>query len=340
MSKIKNKKLQIFKAFSQNLEWLRIKQPTFIENLNRTGVCVCPICLIPFGESSLDPSLKNPLTIEHVPPEALGGKSKILTCKNCNSKSGHLLDGHLYKLLLEVDFDAFLPNSSTKATFELNGNKVNGTVSINGDGVWNLNTNSKISHPKQSENFHKDLKLETKVITPTNAPFVEQFKTPTFNFTKRNTAAIRRAEVAVLRIAYLQLFGVFGNSILLNPFFETVRKQIQSPDEDIMPRPFWIKYHFSDEDEGINLIRSPKELRCFLIIMKLKTDSGPRRLAIALPGPYGEGLNLYENIKTMLGTDGVDQTVILDHIKDEQFVSKENDVLAYIGYWNGIQDDN
>lgn len=340
MSKTKNKKLQLFKAFSQNLAWLRIKQPTWIENLDRTDVIVCPECLLIFDESSLQPSLKNPLTIEHVPPESLGGKSKLLTCKDCNSKSGHLLDGHLYKLLLQMDFDSFLPNSSTKATFELNGNKVNGTVSINNEGVWSLNANSKISHPKQSENFNNDLKLETKVITPRKPPYVDQFQTPTFKFSTRNAAAVKRAEVAVLRIAYLQLFSVFGNSVLVNPFLDKVRKQIQSPDEDILPRPFWIKYNFSDEDEGINLIRSPKELRCFLIIMKLKTDSGIRRLAIALPGPYEPGLDIYDNIKTMLGTDGVNQTIVLTHVNDEHFVSKEDDVLAYLGYWNGIQDDN
>lgn len=338
MSKNKDKKLRIFKVFSQNLEWIT-KHPTFTGNLKASNNYICPICLRIFDESSLEQGINNPLTIEHVPPEALGGKSKLLTCKECNSKSGHLLDGQLYKLLLQMDFDSFLPNSKTKATFDLNGNKVNGSVEIDNEGVWSLRLMPQYSNPKHSESFFKDFKMSTKSVNPmVRPPFVEQFKSPTFKFSKRNSAQIKRAEVAVLRIAYLYLFSIFGNSVLLNPFLDNVRKQILSPDEDILPRPFWIKYYFAEEWDGINLIRSPKELRCFLIIFNLKTDSGTRKIAIALPGPYENGLDIYENIKTLLGTDGLSQNVTLDHINDEGFVLNEKDIFAYLGYWNGIQD--
>ena len=66
------------------------------------GWCVCPICLEPFSFSEegeieyngMDNS-SNPrphLTVEHVPPKALGGKKICLTCNRCNSNSGNTMD--------------------------------------------------------------------------------------------------------------------------------------------------------------------------------------------------------------------------------------------------------
>ncbi|MBK9209082.1 MAG: hypothetical protein IPL71_12575 [Anaerolineales bacterium] len=43
------------------------------------------------------------LTLEHIIPSALGGKFITLTCKECNSKSGELLDAHLIQRLRTED---------------------------------------------------------------------------------------------------------------------------------------------------------------------------------------------------------------------------------------------
>src|SRR5450759_3554981 len=59
---------------------------------------VCPL----FGEVvTEDQWLANPdlLSDEHVPPEALGGRVLCLTCKKCNSRSGHTIDSEATKRL-------------------------------------------------------------------------------------------------------------------------------------------------------------------------------------------------------------------------------------------------
>lgn len=335
--KNKDKKLKIFKAFSQNLDWFKEHQAIKIEPDIPNGY-ICPVCLEMFDELSLQSTSKNPLTIEHVPPESLGGKSRILTCKECNSKSGHQLDSHLVKSLLETDFHSFLPNSMTKAVFELNGNKINGTVDISDKGVWNLRMSPKHSNPSEASQFVNDFTLKSTIENSffEQEYFGPQIKSPNFTLKPRDTAEIRRAEVALLRIAYLYLYSVFGNAVLLNATLGKIRKQILNPAEDILKAPYWIKYEFSDEWDGINMVREPKELRCFLIIFKLKTKSGVRKFNIALPGLSEPDLNIYENIGNLLCTDGTHQNIILDHINDKGFLQKKEDTFAYLGYWRGI----
>src|SRR5690349_23826815 len=49
----------------------------------------CPICLECFDREALD--ARN-LTLEHIPPESIGGKPLCLTCKSCNDRGGHSSD--------------------------------------------------------------------------------------------------------------------------------------------------------------------------------------------------------------------------------------------------------
>src|SRR5580704_16833636 len=45
----------------------------------------CPICL---GRFTIEALAQNQLSAEHVPPESLGGRELLLTCRNCNNSSG------------------------------------------------------------------------------------------------------------------------------------------------------------------------------------------------------------------------------------------------------------
>jgi hypothetical protein len=60
---------------------------------------MCPICMVLYNRKGLDQSVENPLTIEHCPPEELGGKPLLLLCKKCNNTSGSELDVKLMEYL-------------------------------------------------------------------------------------------------------------------------------------------------------------------------------------------------------------------------------------------------
>lgn len=51
----------------------------------------CPCCLTVYDHASVD--IGN-LTIEHVPPEGVGGRGLPLTCKECNNSAGREFDSH------------------------------------------------------------------------------------------------------------------------------------------------------------------------------------------------------------------------------------------------------
>jgi hypothetical protein len=84
------------------------------------SLVACPICLTLYTEHALNQEIENPLTIEHIPPESLGGKRLILTCKNCNNNAGKL-DKRLLDYTKTKDFYEFKPESKVEANIQLNG---------------------------------------------------------------------------------------------------------------------------------------------------------------------------------------------------------------------------
>ena len=83
----------------------------------------------------------------------------------------------------------------------------------------------------------------------------------------------RRSEIALLRIGYLLAYATLGNGFLINGGLYKVREQILNPEKEILPKVYWIKHEFPAEHEGINIITLPGELRSFLIIFNLKTNT-------------------------------------------------------------------
>ncbi|MFD2164202.1 HNH endonuclease [Paradesertivirga mongoliensis] len=337
MKKLNNKKEKIFELFSQNLAWVK-EHPSISFNPDFEKGYVCPLCFDAFFEKDLAHSAPNPLTIEHIPPESLGGKPLVLTCKNCNSKSGHELDAHLLKHLLEEDAHALLPSSKTKATFELNGNKVNGVVEVDDKGEIKFDLQPQRSHPDQSRRFMKDLLPPQTIYNPifnSDNLFESGVTTAKFRVSLSKYSKERRAEVALLRIAYLKAFSTLGNGFYINPGLYKVREQILNPDKEILPKVFWIHFDFPKELEGINIISLPKELRCYLVIFTLKTQSLARRFAIALPGPTDPGVEVYDYIANNLcvgdGTAFVNG--MIEHIPDTDYLRVKKYTFASLYFW-------
>ena len=56
---------------------------------------LCPLCLDVL--LTVDEFETGELTVEHVPPEALGGRDLVLTCKACNNHAGSNFDGQAHR---------------------------------------------------------------------------------------------------------------------------------------------------------------------------------------------------------------------------------------------------
>ncbi len=344
MTQSKQKKLALFKLFSQNLEWVKGHSSISFRPDFSNGY-ICPLCFNVFFEKDLDSTLPNHLTFEDIPPASLGGKPLTLTCKKCNSTSGHELDAHLLNNLLQTDAKMFLPYSKAETTFELRGNKVNGIIEVDEKGVLKFDLQSQRSNPNQSEQFMKDMFSPKTIYNPIFYPdklFGDKYKSPTFRMQLKKTSSERRAEVALLRIGYLLAYATLGNGFYINGGLYKVREQIQHPDKEILPKVFWLKYDFPKENEGVNIISLPKELQCFLVVFNLKTASQSRQFAIVLPGPSNPGIKVYDFIeKELCVGDGTKFcNGMLEHIDTRDFLHEKKWAFAGNWYWQEYTKDD
>lgn len=206
------------------------------------------------------------------------------------------MDSNLKNRLIEIDALGYSKNSKIRTTLELNGNKVNGNWEVFDNGKIVFDIQSRCNDPKQEKRFIEDL-IPKHLIGHT---LPENFTTPTFQINHHTPSNERQAEIALLRIGYLLTFATFGNGFYANPSLYKVREQIHNPEKEVLPKVFWITANFNALMDGIYVISYPKELRCFLALFHLQTDSVRKQYAIAIPGPTEPGIKIYDNIEKYL----------------------------------------
>lgn len=336
MSRTEKKKKKIFDHYSQNLKWIKEKTNAKFKKQFEYGV-LCPLCLDVFIESDLTVSKKNYLTLEHNPPKSLGGKDNILTCKECNNKSGHKTDVELLTYIQELEFINFRPNSKhrTKLTSE-EGAKVTTALSFDDKGKMTLNLQKKYSNPID---FKKFIESEKKGFFPIKGE-IDKFATKQLNFTmklpdKRNE---RLASIALLKIGYLLGFEKYGHIFLFNKNLDKIREQILNPEKEIITEPFWINHEFPKIYLGVNIINQPAELNCFLNTFELKTKSRIGQVSIAFPGYNEEDSNVYERIHETLCNEK-ETTVDMKITTMEPFVDlkDEKKVFSSVVIWEKLK---
>lgn len=318
--KLEEKREKMFDLFSRNLS-LVSTAPGVQATTDLTGIYICPLCLRHFAKDALKANSPNQLTFEDVPPKALGGNIRALTCKECNNSGGQDVDIHIVNVLKGMDFTSFSPNSSKPVKFQIGDGEVNGKVDVDSEGKVIINIDPKSSNPKHTETL--DNHIASKRHTIEGIPL-------TFNV-RENKADERRAEIALLRIAYLTAFSVLGYGFIFDDNLRYIRYQILNPDKEVIPRLTPIQLRFPKEDYGVNMITSPKELRCFLVIFDLITPSRNYQFSIPLPAPFKSGLTIYDNIREELSKGN--SSVTIDHIPEDDYLRDEELVTYSMSFW-------
>ena len=263
MTKIKARKETFYKIYSKNLSWVK-EHPkiSFVPDFEEGYVC--PLCFNLFEIDALGYSSSNPLTFDHNPPQSLGGKRGVLTCKECNSVAGHKLDSQLLLRLEEMDFSNFSPNSKARTTLRNDNYKVASDFSVDGKGSLKINIDRKNSNPLHADNIFSNSIYNYKAYDPFlkgHGLFESGWNWRVkFDMQMPMRSDERCAEIALLKIAYLYAFEKFGYGFLINPNLYKIREQILNPDKNILPKVFWVNYDFPDDANGINIIKEPKEL--------------------------------------------------------------------------------
>ncbi len=343
MSKNKDKKKVLFHLFSNNLEWIK-EHPSIKFTPDFSNGYICPLCLNLFYEKDLDSSLPNYLTLEDIPPRSLGGKPLCLTCKSCNNKSGHELDVHLVNTILMNDLSMLLPNSKTRTSFHFDKHRADGIFEVDENGTLKLNILSESTDPKHLKMIMKNILSHQGVyqsIFPDRSSIFQLLKSLTVDIEFKKNVIERRAEVALLRIAYLLAFSTFGNGFLTIAELCKVREQILNPDKEILPKVFWLKVTVPEECAGLNIITLPEELKCFLVVFNLITESRSMQCAIVLPGPTMPGLKVYDFLSNELcnGDESVVHKAVIEHLPELNYLHKKEFSFLSRWYWQKYSKD-
>lgn len=266
------------------LNW-QILRP-HIENLpthfDQAEIFICPLCHRVFTKDKWQD-----LTLEHVPPERVGGKAIVVTCAACNSISGFTLDTHLVREQDFLDFGDGLPGSSLVGEYSVNDvpHKLWARFSFGPHGEWIVEGDP---HPKRTNPEYLQEAMDSLEETSW-----KDFRMK-FYFKGHNR---RRMCLSLLRAAYLWGFATFGYIFLFNPHMERIRQQFADPTQDLIDCGV-LEGDFSSAGIGVNIIREPTELRSYLVVFELPSKLGTlRRKAMVLPAPFEDSLDVYKQLK-------------------------------------------
>lgn len=316
----KYNKEEVFDIFARNLELVKRNPRITIKGVRTEGY-VCPVCQKIFDKDALfSTEYVDHLTLEHVPPESLGGNIKLLTCKICNNEQGSKLDRQLLESLKTKDFYSGIPGAERPARFLVDGKWNTGGKIVNSDSKGfefrSIRNNSNHNHYDKLFN-EGGLDIEKIDVTINH-----QFKK-------------RRSEIGLLRIGFLWLYSELGVASLISGNMQTVRKQIHESEKEWIKNIGSLDNDFPDNFDGVNVIKEPKELRSFAVAFKTKTKHKERKHIVLLPGPSDPGLKIYENMKK-LSDEEKKVTIQLTKLNLDGILTDPKRVFEYHEVWNWL----
>lgn len=198
----------MYDRFASHLQLLRSNGIIDVE-----GEYICPICLKSYTKENL-----KLLSLEDAPQESLGGRKIAITCKECNNKCGHEIDVHLVNAIVAREQQDFLPNSHREVRAEYKGTTINAKLHVY-ENDMELFVAKKNNNPSSMEKYVNSI-THNSIITIKNKPIKAQKV---------------EYSTALLKNAYIILFSCFGYTFLLDPFYNTLRKQILNPASKSVP---------------------------------------------------------------------------------------------------------
>lgn len=229
------------KLFEQGCAALGAARPTA-----PTGYC-CPICLRGFPSTDF-------LTLEDVPPESVGGKPLVLTCKDCNNTAGHELDSHIAAAAEFADIAAGRRPLDTRFTFA--GETITASVRFTKDNV------EIVAQP-----FRSDPKAQQGLLKAFEVAAAQQSTGHSFNISFLYPHDPWREDVAWLRVGYLYAFAGLGYNYILRPQLTEIRSQIKNPDQLLVP--YLVKrVTRPTQREVLHFIFTPPSFRSIAVLVR------------------------------------------------------------------------
>jgi hypothetical protein len=213
----------------------------------------CPVCLVVYPQAAVTARV---LTIEDVPPKALGGRPMLLTCVRCNSSAGTNLDAHAAQKAIADAFVRGIITPKVRATSYIDGIPLRGTAQSTEDGI------SLVGVPRQN-----DPRIEAAYMRALDSLANDKDASHRFSFTVHTRFDEARARLSYIRASYLAAFAGLGWPYILRSIMQPIRDQLKSPKPQLLET-----YIFRDPDsprstKRLLLVNEPDELRCVAVMV-------------------------------------------------------------------------
>ncbi|WFE19520.1 HNH endonuclease [Solwaraspora sp. WMMD937] len=214
----------------------------------------CPCCLTAYSREAIAAGV---LTVEHVPPQGLGGRGLLLTCSKCNNSSGTHFDSHAIR---RADAEDFMRGKVTgrtlPATFRIDGIPLRGTAQWTEEGIQIFGV------PKRN-----DRRVQDAHFAALDAYAESGNTSPNASFTVHARFDEARARLSWIRAAYLAAFAAIGYVYIWREVMYPVREQLKNPDARILPTYMFRRPEAAPDERRILLVDEPDELRCVAVSM-------------------------------------------------------------------------
>jgi hypothetical protein len=209
----------------------------------------CPLCGGLHGVESLK---TGDLTLEHVPPQSMGGHAIVLTCRECNSGAGHRIDAAIAERKRVQGFRDMVEGRPTDvvthARVALAGEVLN-VITHRLDDDWNV-----IYVPPQSNDpaaVGRVSEYLNRITGEQDGEVLQLAMRPRHGFDAR------RARIGDLKTAYLLAFAALGYRWAVHPSLHVVRAQIAYPEATLLQR--WWLAPVGDGEPLLSIARSCTE---------------------------------------------------------------------------------
>lgn len=283
----KSKRESIIEACSKQIEIIPFVTSDGVE-FRMADAYICPLCQHVYAIAH------DALTLEHVPPESVGEKPILVTCKACNNRQGSDLDVYLMN---ELEISHNLKHLDTipqKSRIAFNGVEINGQTTFSKSEGFMFMISPDNNNPIEFEGFMKEAR---------NAKEGYEIKL-TANITnrKRNT---NLANIALLKSAYLMAFHELGYMYVLNPSTNVVREQILNPKQQLISTPYVIADETGipeDIPQGVYYAQFD-DIVCVVVVMNLQLPKSEQkhRKAVVLPNPHDFQCRIYSVLSKHIG---------------------------------------
>lgn len=211
----------------------------------------CPCCL-----TGLYPEVAaDMLTIEHVPPKALGGLPLLLTCAKCNNNAGAYFDAHAdQKAIADAFVRGEILSKKIRATAYIDDVPLRGTAQSSAGGISIVGV-PRQNNPEQHATFMAMLESLAE-----GGDAIGRF-----SFKIHTHFDEARARLSLIRAAYLAAFAALGWTYIFQPEMQQIRDQLMKPDESILDTYL---HRDSDSEPSVRrmlLVADPDGLSCLAV---------------------------------------------------------------------------